>query len=106
MKMLAIGSVFKYEGIKLMVVGHDVDKKTNEYSYIALPYPVGFAGKDRMYAVKANEEVEVLYEGYLTARGEKYMGQLDKISDLTPAQVVVYNTIATEALKRANGGQQ
>ena len=106
MKLLPIGSVIKYKDAKLMVVGHDVDKATNKYSYVVVPYPIGFAGKDKMFAVKVSEEVEVLYVGYNTARGEKYISQLGKMADLTPAQLVFYNTVATEAWKKVKGGKQ
>ena len=106
MKLLTIGSVIKYKDAKLMVVGHDADKATNKYSYIVVPYPIGFAGKDKMFKVKANEEVEVLYEGYNTARAEKYMTQLGKVADLTPVQLVFYNSVATEAWKKVKGGKQ
>ena len=106
MKLLPIGSVIQYENAKLMVIGHFAKKETNKYSYVVVPYPVGFAGKDKTFAIEADKEVEVLYEGYNTARGEKYMSQLGKMADLTPEQLIVYNTIATEAWKKVRGGKQ
>lgn len=105
-KILPIGSIIKKENAKLMIIGHNADKKTNEYSYVVVPYPIGYVGKEKTFTVKVSDEVEVLHTGYNTDRGEKYITNLGKLADLTPAQLVVYNTIATEALKRVKGGKQ
>ena len=106
MKLLTIGSVIKYEDAKLMIAGHRADKATNKYSYVVVPYPIGFVGKEKMFSIEADKEFEVIHEGYNTARGEKYMSQLGKMADLTPAQLVFYNTVATEAWKKVKGGKQ
>lgn len=106
MKLLSIGSVIKYEDTKLMIVGHSTKKETNKYSYVVVPYPIGFAGKDKILTIEVDKEVQVLYEGYKNEQGDKYISQLGKMADLTPAQIVVANTIVTEALKYKKGGKQ
>lgn len=80
-RLLPIGSVIEYKGRTLSVIGYTADETENgrKPGYVAVPYPVGFMGSDRLLFIPSDADHSVISEGYRDASGEFFGGLVSEI---------------------------
>lgn len=107
MRILPIGSVIKTDNMKLMVAGHfsKNENKKLQYYYVAVPYPVGYVGMEKVFTISVEAEVEVLHEGFQTEGGKNYTNKLESYAKLSPLELEIFKQVMSEAAKNMKGGK-
>ncbi len=92
MKILPLGSVLAYQGVKRYVVGYRVIQEEDILllAYTVIPYPLGYQEAESYRFIPVNEELEMIQEGYTTELSEMLCGQklelVQKLSQITPKE--------------------
>ncbi len=85
--MLPIGTIVMLKGgkKKIMIFGVKYRKikqnKTEEYDYIAVPYPEGNMGEQYQYLFNKSDIETVYYKGYENEEQENFLKQLEKFNN-------------------------
>lgn len=74
-ELLPIGSIIKVDKILFMIIGYKTERcpESFENYYGIVKFPLGFISKESLGLISIKREFEVIYKGYVSEEGEKYI---------------------------------
>ena len=96
-KLLPLGTVIKIKNCKACIIGYSTTMRESKTicGYFLVSYPIGFTNIDKAVFVPADEQFEVLAEGYSTMISSKVLDMIadgiESLKDVSREDLIRFN---------------